>query len=41
MMESLLMTWSQSFKLEGGRRTPKGWSIERVKFDSSKKRSGA
>lgn len=29
MMESLLKTWSQSFKLEEGRRTPKGWRIER------------
>ena len=37
-MESLLMT---DFKLEEGRRTPKGWSIERVKSDRSKKRSGA
>lgn len=37
MMESLLKTWSQSFKLEEGRRTPKGWHIERVKFWEFKK----
>lgn len=36
MMESLLMTWSQSFKLEEHSRNPRGWGTERVKFDVKK-----